>query len=149
MKIGLQNYYNQVMRPALISGLFLVLGNAQAQVLEEVIVTAQKREQGIQDVGIAITAFSGDQLRDLGISTPDELDQHVPGLMVTDFGNSYVSVFTLRGSSQRDFADHQEPPVAVYLDGAYVSFIGGVGMAFYDLERAEVLKGPQGTFPAK
>ena len=145
MKIRLQNYYNQAISLAFISGLLLVLGNAQAQVLEEVIVTAQKREQGIQDVGIAITAFSGDQLRDLGISTPDELDMHVPGLMVTDFGNSYISVFTLRGSSQLDFADHQEPPVAVYLDGAYVSFIGGVGMAFYDLERAEVLKGPQGT----
>ena len=106
MKTQLQKYYNQVIRLSVISGLFLVLGNAQAQVLEEVIVTAQKREQGIQDVGIAITAFSGDQLRDLGISTPDELDMHVPGLMVTDFGNSYISVFTLRGSSQLDFADH-------------------------------------------
>ena len=116
-----------------------------AQVLEEVVVTAQKREQDIQDVGIAITAFSGDQLRGLGLTNPDELDMHVPGLMITDFGNSYTSVFTLRGSTQLDFADHHEPPVAVYVDGAYNSFLGAVGQSFYDLERVEVLKGPQGT----
>ncbi len=145
MKTRLQKRYSLAHALSLFLGVLMTLGVVHAQVLEEVVVTAQKREQGIQDVGIAITAFSGDQLRELGMSTPDELDMHVPGLMVTDFGNSYVSVMTLRGSTQLDFADHQEPPVAVYLDGAYVSFIGGVGMAFYDLERAEVLKGPQGT----
>jgi iron complex outermembrane receptor protein len=116
-----------------------------AQVLEEIVVTAQKREQNIQDVGIAITAFSGNQMSQLGISDPSDLDTQVPGLMVTDFGNNYTSVYTLRGSSQLDFADHHEPPVAVYIDGAYNSFLGAVGQSFYDLERIEVLKGPQGT----
>ena len=116
-----------------------------AQVLEEVVVTAQKREQNLQDVGIAITAFSGDQLSQLGLGDPEELDMHVPGLMVTDFGNSYTSVYTLRGSTQLDFADHHEPPVAVYMDGAYNSFLGAVGMSYYDVGSVEVLKGPQGT----
>ena len=118
---------------------------AHAVVLEEVIVTAQKREQSIQDVGISITAFSGEQIKQLGFTSTQEIDQQTPGLMVTDYGNGVTTVFTVRGSSQLDFADHQEPPVAVYLDGAYNSYLSGVGFMFYDLERIEVLRGPQGT----
>ena len=124
--------------------LLLPVGGTAA-VMEEVVVTAQKREQNIQDVGIAITAYTGDQLNELGISDPDQLDAMVPGLMVTDFGMTTTTVMTLRGSTQLDFADHQEPPVAVYIDGAYNSYIGGVGQSFYDIDRVEVLKGPQGT----
>ena len=116
-----------------------------AQLLEEVIVTAQKREQSIQDVGISVTAFSGEQIKQLGFTSTQEIDQHAPGLMVTDYGNGVTTVFTVRGSSQLDFADHQEAPVAVYLDGAYNSYLSGVGFFFYDLERIEVLRGPQGT----
>ncbi len=116
-----------------------------AQVIDEVTVTAQKREQSIQDVGIAITAFSGDQLDALGLTDTTDLERHVPGLMVTDIGSAVTTVFNIRGVSQNDFADHHEPPVAVYTDGAYVSYLGGVGMNMFDLERVEVLKGPQGT----
>lgn len=121
------------------------LSDASAAVLEEVVVTAQKREQNIQDVGISITAFSGEQLKQLGISNTRDLDMHTPGLMVTDGGGGTTTVFTVRGSAQLDFADHQEPPVAVYSDGAYNSYLGGVGFNFYDIERIEVLRGPQGT----
>jgi len=117
----------------------------QAQVLEEIVVTAQKREQDISDVGISITAFSGEQLQQLGMTNTRDLDMHTPGLMVTDYGSGTTTAFTIRGSSQLDFADHQEPPVAVYLDGAYNSYLGGVGFNFFDLERIEVLRGPQGT----
>ncbi len=116
-----------------------------AQVLEEIIVTAQKREQDISDVGISITAFSGKQLQQLGMTNTRDIDMHTPGLMVTDYGSGTTTAFTIRGSSQLDFADHQEPPVAVYLDGAYNSYLGGVGFNFFDLERIEVLRGPQGT----
>ena len=130
---------------SLLTGVSLLAGNVQADILEEVVVTAQKRAQNMQDVGIAITAFSGNQLTELGINNPDEMDLHVPGLMVTDGGNSFYTVMTLRGSTQLDFADHHEGPVAVYVDGAYQSFLAGTGMAFYDLDRSEVLKGPQGT----
>ena len=125
--------------------IFLLPIGIQAAVMEEIVVTAQKREQNIQDVGISITAYSGDQLDELGINNPDDLDNMVPGLMVTTFGIPTTTVFTLRGSTQLDFADHQEPPVAVYVDGAYNSYIGGVGQSFYDIDRIEVLKGPQGT----
>jgi iron complex outermembrane receptor protein len=115
-----------------------------AQVLEEIVVTAQKREQAIQDVGIAITAFSGEQVRDLGLSSSADIGMHSPGLIVTDNGPA-ITAFTLRGSGQLDFGDHQEGPVAVYVDGAYMSYLGGVGFKMFDIERVEVLKGPQGT----
>lgn len=116
-----------------------------AVVLEEIVVTAQKREQSIQDVGISITAFNAEQIKRLGFTGTQEIDQQTPGLMVTDYGNGVTTVFTVRGSSQLDFADHQEAPVAVYLDGAYNSYLSGVGFMFYDLERIETLRGPQGT----
>ena len=116
-----------------------------AQVLEEITVTAQKREQDISDVGISITAYSGQQLRQLGITSTLQLDDMVPGLLVTDFGSGTTTQFTIRGSAQLDFADHQEPPVAVYSDGVYNSYMGGVAFSFYDVDRIEVLRGPQGT----
>jgi iron complex outermembrane recepter protein len=114
-------------------------------ILEEVIVTAQKREQDLSDVGISITALSGNQLRNLGFNNTSEFDDMIPGLLVTDYGGGNTTQFTIRGSSQLDFADHHEPPVAVYVDGSYNSFVGGVGSNFFDVERIEVLRGPQGT----
>jgi len=118
---------------------------APAQVLEEVVVTAQKREQALSDVGISVTAFTGEQMRELGFSDTTQFDEQVPGLMVTDYGGGVTTVFNIRGSQQLDFADQQEPPVAVYVDGAYNSYLAGVGFNFFDLERIEVLRGPQGT----
>ncbi len=117
----------------------------QAQVLDEVVVTAQRREQRLQDVGISVAAFSNAQLQDLGFTTTNQLGAHTPGLLVTDTNGGTTTAFTMRGSGQLDFGDHQEPPVAVYVDGAYNSFLGGVGFKFFDLDRVEVLRGPQGT----
>ena len=124
---------------------FILSGTAGAQVLEEITVTAQKREQDLSDVGISITALSGKQLKDLGLTNTTQLDEQVPGLMITDYGSGVTTQYTIRGSSQLDFADHHEPPVAVYMDGAYNSFVAGVGFNFFDVERVEVLRGPQGT----
>ena len=120
-------------------------GPENKPVLAEVVVTAQKREQNIQDVGISITALSGAQLTRLGIRDTDALSSMTPGLFVSSLGSQGVSTFTLRGVSQNDFADQNEAPVAVYFDGAYNSFIGGVGASMFDVERVEVLRGPQGT----
>jgi len=115
-----------------------------AQLLEEVTVTAQKREQSLSDVGISVTAFTGEQLKGLGMTNTTQLDDQVPGLMVTDMAGG-TTAFTIRGSSQLDFGDHQEPPVAVYSDDVYNSYLAGVGFTFFDIERIEVLRGPQGT----
>jgi outer membrane receptor protein involved in Fe transport len=98
-----------------------------ANVIGEIIVTAQKREQNIQDVGIAITALGGEQLARAGIADSDTLAGMVPGLQVTNFGSQGISIFTIRGVNQNDFSDQNEAPNALYVDGAYRSFIGAAG----------------------
>ena len=124
----------------------LAVSAAEAQVLEEVVVTAQKREQNIQDVGIAITAFSGDQISQLGWTNAENVAAQTPGLVATSYNNAgTISLFSIRGVAQTDFNDHQEAPTVVYLDGAYLPQTSAAGAAMFDMERVEVLKGPQGT----
>ena len=118
---------------------------ATAAVLEEIIVTAQKREQSLQDVGISVTAFTGDQISELGFTNPIDLASQTPGLTFSQEHAGANTTLTIRGISQRDFADHHEPPVAMYIDGAYVASPGAVHAQMYDVERVEVLRGPQGT----
>jgi len=117
---------------------------AHAQVLEEVVVTAQKREQNIQDVGIAITAFSGDQINALGMTNTVEIIQQVPGLDMVAWSPT-LTTFNIRGVSQNNFTDNLEAPVAVYIDNAYVASMNGINAQMFDMERVEVLRGPQGT----
>ena len=111
----------------------------QGAFLEEIVVTAQKRQESAQDVGLSITAFSAEQLRKLGYSSSEDVVAQTPGVSF-DFGN-----FSIRGVTQTDFANHQETPNAVYFDGVYVSDTNSVIFQTFDLERIEVLKGPQGT----
>lgn len=121
-------------------------GVLQASVLEEVVVTAQKRAQSLQDVGIAVTAFSGNQLEQLGYDNAQQITAMSPGV-TTIQPNGPSSFFTsIRGVGQNDFSgDHQESPVAVYIDEAYVSAASGAGFQLFDMERVEILRGPQGT----
>jgi len=113
--------------------------------LSDIVVTAQKREQNIQQVGISITALGGDELRTLGIKDTDSIANMTPGIYVSNLGASGITTFTIRGVSQNDFSDQNEAPNAIYVDGAYNSFIGSAGTGMYDIERVEVLRGPQGT----
>ena len=122
----------------------LIPFNGATQVLEEVVVTAQKREQNIQDVGIAVTAFSGEQLEQLGVTNTTEITQQSPGLQLFTYTPSLI-VFNIRGVSQNNFIDTLEAPVAVYMDEAYVASLNGLGQQLFDMERVEVLRGPQGT----
>ena len=130
-------FYTVLLLPSLATG---------QSVLEEIVVIAQKREQNLQDVGISVTAFSGDQLRALGMEDTTDLETQIPGLLIGEYGGAgATTTLNIRGVAQLDFADHQESPNAVYVDGTYVSFIGGVNVSMFDLERVEVLRGPQGT----
>ena len=121
---------------------------AQAQVFEEeIIVTAQKKTQNLQDVGVSVSAFTGQQMEALGWDNSLDAAKQTPGLIATsntgDTGN--IALFSIRGVSQLDFAEGQEAPVAQYRDQAYLSSPGASGVPTYDIERIEILRGPQGT----
>ncbi len=118
---------------------------AQGSALEEVIVTAQKREESIQDVGIAITAFSGEQLDALGITDSTAIAEFTPGMHMSGNNAGYTQQFTIRGATQNDFNDLAEAPNAVYIDEAYQAAGQAHLFSQYDMERVEILKGPQGT----
>jgi len=125
--------------------LSLLAGSAAAQVLEEVVVTAQKREQGLQDVGISVTAFSAEQIRALGLTSSIDIGAQTPGLQFVETSDTLGNLTNIRGVSQNSFDLHQEAPNAVYVDQAYVSVLSAMGFQMFDLERVEVLRGPQGT----
>lgn len=119
---------------------------AHAQgVLEEVTVTAQKREQNPQDVGIAITTFSAAQMKALGVTDSIDIAAMTPGVHISGNNGGQKTLFTIRGVTQNDFNDHTEAPVAVYVDDGYVAFGQGQLFGAFDLDRVEILKGPQGT----
>ena len=121
------------------------LVSAQSSLLEEVIVTAQKREQSMQDVPISITAFSGNQLQDLGIVNNTELARWTPGVSMSGSGGGDQQQFSIRGATQNDFSDQSEAPNAVYVDEVYQAMQQAQLFATYDMARVEILKGPQGT----
>ena len=111
---------------------------------EEIIVTAQKREQNLQDIPISVTAYTGNQLRELGLTEMTEITQQMPGLQLSAWSPN-LTIFNLRGISQNSFTDNLEAPVAVYVDDAYVGTINGLSGQMFDMKRVEVLRGPQGT----
>lgn len=117
---------------------------SQAGVLEEVVITAQKREQNLQEVGISVTAFSGNQLDNLGMSNSVDITQQVPAMQLQSYTPAFT-IINLRGISQNNFQDNLEAPVAVYVDGAYVPSMNAISGQLFDMDRIEVLRGPQGT----
>ena len=119
------------------------LSRASEGTLEEVIVTAEKREADLQRTAIAITALSGDALENAAISQPENLNKLVPGLAIGQGGPS--NQIYLRGVGSYGTNAFADPAVAFNVDGIYYARIGALGGNFYDLARLEVLKGPQGT----
>lgn len=113
--------------------------------LDEIVVTAQKREQSIQEVSIAITAFSGAQIDQLGLESSSEIARLTPGVSIAATSAGQDAQFSIRGVTQTDFTDFVEPPNAVYVDEGYIATTQGQRFGLFDVERVEVLKGPQGT----
>lgn len=118
---------------------------AQTNLLEEIKVTAQRREQSLQDVGIAVTAFSGDQLRALDVTQSFELANFTPGVHLSGNLGGQNTQVTIRGVTQNDFNDIVEAPTAVYLDEGYIAVSNAQTFTTFDIDRVEILKGPQGT----
>ncbi len=112
--------------------------------LTEVVVTANKREENINNVGISIAAATGDQLTKLGVTSTQDLQKIVPGFISTPtyYG---TTVFTIRGVGFQDTSLAGSPTVSVYLDEVPLPFAALTNGASMDLDRVEVLKGPQGT----
>lgn len=113
--------------------------------LQEIVVTAQKREQNAQNVGIAITAFSADTIRQLGVSEPKDLGHFTPNLTVKNVLNKSAPVFTIRGIGNAAFTSNSVAPVGVYVDELFLPTNTMMSFSVFDTERVEVLKGPQGT----
>ena len=119
-------------------------GAPSSQGLQEIIVTAQKRSQAINEVPLSITAASGQQLQDQGVKSVSDLTKVVPGFNFTE--SAYATpVYTLRGIGFYDTSLAAKPTVSVYLDQVPMAFSIMTRGATLDLERVEVLKGPQGT----
>lgn len=112
--------------------------------IDEIVVTAQKREQNLQDVPISITAFSGAAIEALGAQDAGDLDTFTPGLSIDDTSTTQPR-YTIRGVQTDDFGIGTEPAVGIFIDGVYSGRSGASLIFFDDIERVEVLKGPQGT----
>src|SRR5215472_8990880 len=122
---------------------------AFAQSIETVVVTAEKRAENVQDVPIAITAFSGSAIQDKGITDLHGLSNLTPNVNLDGgapfSGDSSVLSASIRGIGQDDFAFNLDPGVGVYLDGVYLARTIGANQNLLDVDRIEILKGPQGT----
>ena len=130
---------------ALTSGCMMVAANVTAQenVLEEIIVTAEKREASIQDTALAITAVSGDLLENGGLDEIEDLSLDVPSLVFSRAGGE--AQLYIRGVGTNLFGIGQDSSVAVHQDGVYQGRAQMGLTQFLDVERVEVLRGPQGT----
>jgi len=117
----------------------------QGALIEELIVTAQKRAEQAQDVPIALTALSGDQLQAQGVVGFQDLSSRAPSLRFGAGVTGGENVITLRGVGSQNTTSGGDSPVAYNLDGVYLARTTAVDPEFFDVERVEVLRGPQGT----
>ncbi|GAB3092903.1 TonB-dependent receptor [Pseudomaricurvus hydrocarbonicus] len=125
-------------------GLSVFTPSLLAATIEEVIVTVQKREQSLQDVPVAVSAFEGEALAKMGVGDVRGLVDLTPGFSGKT-EDSFIDAMAIRGIGTNDFGIGGDPSVAIFQDGVWAGRNGGVQMAFYDLARAEVVKGPQST----
>jgi iron complex outermembrane recepter protein len=122
---------------------------ASTDTLQEVVVTAERRSENVQTVPIAITAFTADTLQQRNLTSVNALSDLTPGVNL-DAGSPFsgdrsVLSASIRGVGQDDFAFNLNPAVGVYLDGIYLARTIGANQDLLDVDRVEILKGPQGT----
>src|SRR6185503_8127599 len=130
---------------AAVLGTVTLSARAQNTGLEEIVVTARYREENIQTTPIAITAFTGEELELRSIENVEDIGQAIPNAYfrrnASNFGPN--NTIGLRGLNQIDFSYAFEPTVGIYIDDVYHSTITGSDMDLVDLQRVEVLRGPQ------
>ena len=114
-------------------------------VIEEIIVTAEKRDENVLDVPLTMSAFLGDLIVELGMTDGEDLEKHVPGLQIGE--NHHI---VMRGIWTEDAKQtHGDKAVATYVDGVYQSDPYALSPNYFDLERVEVARGPQGTMKGR
>jgi iron complex outermembrane receptor protein len=115
--------------------------------IEEIVVTAQKRAQNLQDVPVSVTAFSDTAIREAGFTNSLSISDQVPNLEIKTFGG--VPNIFIRGVGNNDFNASSIGPISIYRDDVVVASTGSQIFSLFDLERIEVVRGPQGTLFGK
>lgn len=126
----------------------LPAGPALAAQLEEVVVTAQRRAENLQDVPVAITALGQDSIEKADIRDLTDIATRVPGLSFSPFSPGQ-NILSLRGASSNDDGAGTDNSIAVFIDDVYLGRVSNVNPEMFDIERIEVLRGPQGTLYGK
>src|SRR3989338_4983751 len=143
-----------VMRKSLLLGcavLALSAGQSLAQevedaaAVEEIVVTAQKRSENLQDVPVSVTAFNAQALEDRGVSNVIGLNNLAPGLRVSSGDAAANPKIFIRGVGLSDFNPNSSSGVGIYVDGVYVGSPLAQMAGFFDIGQIEILRGPQGT----
>ena len=116
---------------------------AQDGALEEITVTATKRAESVMEVPLAITALSGESIRDLNLDNIKNLIYFTPGVTGST-KDSFLDFVSVRGIRTIDYGNGGDPSVSIYRNGLYQGRTGSAVVSMYDLERAEILRGPQG-----
>lgn len=114
-------------------------------ILEEITVTARKRSQDVQDVSMSISVLTGEQVAERTIMNAQDISWFTPGLYATGSSGDTDPLYTIRGIGLNDAFSNNNPTVGVYLDEVIQPLVPMMGFQLYDLDRIEVLKGPQGT----
>lgn len=116
----------------------------EATALEEIVVTAQRREQGLQEVPIAVTAFSAETLERTNATGLNDIAGKAPGVTLTQFNIGEPQIY-IRGVGTTNDSAASDPSIGVSIDEVPIGRAGASSLAFLDLERVEILRGPQGT----
>ncbi len=125
---------------------FPAYAQAETGGIEDIVVTAQRRAERAQDVPIAISAFSADQLQAQGVSSTVQIGNVVPNLISqSNTGIGSANAYFLRGLGSTESIATFDPPVGTYVDDIYLSRQNANNLSMFDVERVEVLRGPQGT----
>lgn len=151
------NNYKKKTLSLAVAGLALTAGvhaetdtSDQSFYIEEVVVTAQKRVENLQDAPIAISAFSADTLEDLGAHNVIDVGEYTPNVTIGETMGSNANITVgIRGLSSAEPSLTVDPKVGLYLDGVYIARNAGAIFNVVDLERIEVMRGPQGTLWGK
>src|SRR3984957_674210 len=133
-----------------LAGLAFVSAPLAEGSLDEIVVTAQRRVERLQDVPLAITALSSTDLAEHAVRQAGDITASVPNMLLNSpYGPEAQPTFTLRGVTTDDFSENQSSPIAMYVDEVYKSVGALQALQIYDMDRVEVLRGPQGTLYGK